>query len=117
MILFITVISSPILSQSISSEDSVYAKKLRQFIDEYYFLDSAYSSALIEIQADDSIIHRQETIIANDNRQIFVLEDMLAGLRLRNAEMEKNQLKWWHWAGGAGLVAYAVYITYKFLTK
>lgn|SRR3990167_1331051 len=97
--------------------DSVDVSRLIEKLYRLELLEVTDSLKQVRLNAKDSVIYRQETIIANNSRQVFVLEDVIAGLKLQREKLERNQLKWWHYGGAVGLVAYAVYITYRFLAK
>lgn len=103
MISLLTIISFSTFSQSIET-DSVYQKKLRQFIDEYYFLDSAYTSALKELQVSDSIIDLQERSIFDLKEVIYRKEEIISALRQKITDIEGSKLPWYIYTAGGGLV-------------
>ena len=97
------------LSQSLNPTglDSAFTKKLRMFIDEYYFLDSAYSSSLRELKISDSII----TILKIDLKdcQRMNLNNEIDKQVLRKTVMDLQHdldsgLKWWHYGIGGTLL-------------
>jgi len=91
--------------QSISSAaDSLYQLNLRLFINEYHFLDSAYTSALKEIQISDSALTVQDGIIQDLKQMNFRQEEISHTLRQKIAELEGSGLPWYTFAAGGGLV-------------
>lgn len=98
--------SFSVLSQS---TDSVYQKNLRLFINEYYFLDSAYSSALREIKLSDSALTVQFEQI-QDLKGINVrLRENINILQAKLAE-QGNGIKWYVWFGSGVLTSAIIYI-------
>lgn len=103
MISLLMIGSFSIFSQNIET-DSVYQKKLRLFINEYYFLDSAYSSALNEIKLSDSALTVQAGTIIDLKDMNFRQEETIAVLKQKIIALNENQTSWLIYAGGSGLI-------------
>jgi hypothetical protein len=96
MILLTLLITCSVGSQDI---DSIKAKNLRLLINEYEFLDSAYTSALHEIRLCDSSLtlqFNQIMLLSNSN---FSLHEQNYLLRKMIDEYKQQELKWYHFAG------------------
>lgn len=91
-------------SISAQSTDSLYQLNLRLFINEYHFLDSAYTSALREIQISDSALTVQDGMIQDLKQMNFRQEEISHTLRQKIAELEGSGLPWYTFAAGGGLV-------------
>lgn len=117
--------SFTVLSQNTGNElqgtryenDSLYQLNLRLFINEYHFLDSAYTSALKEIHLSDSALTVQDGIIEDLKQTNFRQAEITRALRQKLAEVESSGLKWYVWATAGGLVAILVYKTIEMLLK
>lgn len=108
----ITINSFTVLSQNTGNsfqgtryaDDSLYQLNLRLFINEYHFLDSAYTSALKEIHISDSALTVQDVRIKDLQQTNFRQEEITRVLRQKLAEVESSGLKWYHYAGGSTLI-------------
>lgn len=103
MISGLTMISFSALSQNIE-QDSVYQKNLRLFINEYYFLDSAYSSALKEIKLSDSALVVQASEIIDLQAVNSLNQQTIAALKQKVIALNESGLPWYAYGAGAGLV-------------
>lgn len=97
ILLFFTAISY-------SQNDSLYQLNLRLFINEYHFLDSAYTSALKELQVSDSIIDLQERSIFDLKEVNYRKEEIISALRQKITDIEGSKLPWYIYTAGGGLV-------------
>lgn len=97
------VSSSSVLSQS-SENDSLYQLNLRLFINDYQYMDSAYSSALRELKLSDSALVIQAGEILDlkeiNNRHTSTI----AVLKQKVLDLSESGLPWYVFAGSGGLV-------------
>jgi len=84
--------------------DSLYQLNLRLFINEYHFLDSAYTSALNEIQLSDSALAVQFEQIQDLKLIRQKQESTNSVLRQKIAELSESGLKWYHYGGASILI-------------
>ena len=84
--------------------DSLFNLKLRLFINDYQFLDSAYTSAINELKLSDSALVVQAEVIDNDKQIFQRQESIINSLKLRIQELDKPGLAWWVYPAGGSLI-------------
>ena len=106
MISLLMITSFSIFARNTDSTntDSVYQKKLHQFIDEYNFLDSAYPSALKELKLSDSALTVQAGTILDLTEIKSRNEQTIAALKQQIISLNNTGLPWYAYAGGSGLI-------------
>jgi hypothetical protein len=93
------------LSQNtVDLNDSLYNLKLRLFINDYEYLDSAYPSALREIRLSDSALTVQAGTILDLKALSARKDDIISALRQRISEIEGSNIPWYIYTTGGGLV-------------
>lgn len=106
MISLLMITSFSIFSRNTDSTntDSVYQKKLHQFIDEYNFLDSAYPSALKELHIADSALTIQAGTIIDLKEMNFRQEETISVLKQKIIALNESGLPWYAYGAGGGLI-------------
>ena len=94
--------SSPTTAQN---TDSLYQLNLRLYINDCEYCHSTLESAQKTIQNDSVIIAKQTQEIGYYSQMNFNLEEINYNLKKKITELESGGLKFWHYAGGAVLVA------------
>ncbi len=84
--------------------DSLYQLNLRLFINDYQYLDSAYSSALAEIRLSDSALTVQAGTIIDLKEMNFRQEETIAVLKQKIIALNESGLPWYAYGAAGGLV-------------